>query len=148
MGLTSQLGPGNLLHHIPPEQLKKGVMLVGNPHVAGGVLGDGSHRSAGNTAHGNVPIIFQIAEPMQCGAPNSPAIILKKRMWKFARFSVAFIAVGQLRCATLAGNRNLPVGPFVQAATGGEPNTSISIGQDGRDGRIQQALLVSNRCDG
>src|SRR5216684_3254562 len=141
MVLMSQPGPGNLLDHTPSEQLKKSGMFVGYPQTTGSVLCDASH-GAGNSAYGNKAIILQIAEPGRRGDPNSPAIVLKKRIRiKSVEFAVSF-------AAPATENRNLPVTPFVQATGGPEPNTPIPGRKDGTNNGARQTLLGRNRRNG
>src|SRR5258705_740406 len=115
----SQSGPGNLLYQSSPEQLKKSDMFVGNPQIPSGVLCDSSYRSALKTAHELKAIILKIAEPCNRGVPNSPAIILKKRLWKIGQFLVRLVGSCQRLCNTRSSGAalvdccNFPLGPFV-----------------------------------
>src|SRR5262249_51386857 len=145
---TSQAGPGNLLDHIVPQQMKKTEFLVGNPQIPCGVFNDRTRNSAGNGAYRNKPVIFKVAEPTNRGDPNSPAIILKQRMRvKSVELPVSFVAAGYWLCAApglraaLAVNRNLPVIPSVQAVTGAEPDAAIPGCQNGPDDGRRQTLV-------
>jgi hypothetical protein len=112
--------------------MKKTAILVGDPQIPGSVLSDGMHYSARKAAYGNKPIILHVADPATRGDPNSPAIILKKRIWVMSvQFASASVVPGRWLCAApgrgaaLAENRNLPVIPSVQALIGAKPNASI-----------------------
>src|SRR5215510_10253246 len=107
----SQSGPGNLLDHIPAEQLKETNILVSEPEVPRRVLGDGMHVSARNAPDRNKSVTLQIAECALRGDPNAPASILKKRIRSFSiEFSVAVVKSG-----------DLPILPAMQT-TSSEPN--------------------------
>jgi hypothetical protein len=140
MGLISQPGPGDLLDYTPSEQLKKSGMFVGYPQTTGSVLCDARHGS-GDSAYGNKAVILQIAVPVRRGDPNSPAIVLKKRIRiKSVEFAVSFAAAAE--------TRNLLVTPFVQATTSPEPNATIPGGEDGNNIGTRQTLLERNRRNG
>src|SRR6266478_5302731 len=102
MLFMSQPRPGSLLNHTPLEQLKKTEILVGDPQIAGSVLGDGIHWAAGKTTYRSESVVFQVAESGNRGDPDSPPTILKKRL------------------------RVLSVIPSVQATTSAEPNAAIA----------------------
>src|SRR5262249_6813758 len=135
--LMSESGPGNLLDHIPAEQLKETCILVGDPEILRAVLGDAMHGSARDTADWDKSVILQIAEFAQCGDPDSPAGILKKRIRSTSiEFPVALVEGG-----------NLPILPSVQTTSSSEPDTSILVRQNGHDSGIRQALVRRKRCD-
>ena len=151
----SQRGPGNLPGHTSLKQLIKTETLVGDPQITGSVLSDRSYRPAGNAFYRDISVILQIAESAKRRNPDSPAIILKKRI-RVRPFkpAVAVVAAGVsprvifgLR-AVLTVNRDLTVNPSVQALVCGQPNTSISVGQNGNDSGMQQPLVHRKSRDG
>src|ERR1700750_2391465 len=149
MILMPQRTPRNLIDHSSAEQLKKSNVLVGNPKATGRVLRDGGHGPSGDAAYGNKAGVLQIAEPAHGGGPDSPAVILKKRVRdKSVRLRFAFVVADVWLCLAPAVSRNLPVNPSVQAVACGEPNASVPVRQNG-DGLVtQQTLSCGKRRHG
>src|ERR1700758_4990482 len=117
-------------------------MLIDHPHVPGCVLGNRKHISARNALDGSKPAILQITKLAKCGDPNSPAIVLKKRVrMTSVQFSVSFGTPS-------ARNRDFFVFPSVQSIKGGKPHASIFVSQNGNDDVLRQALFHSKRGDG
>src|SRR5262245_1205894 len=109
MVFTSQPGPRNLLAHSAPDQIKKTVILVGDPDASPGALSDAVHGAAGNAAYGNKSVILQITEPATRGDPDSPTTILEERIrGKSEERPVLLRPAGQPLRAEVAENSNSP----------------------------------------
>ena len=73
----SECGPGNPLQLITWRQSEETEVAVGDPQIPRGVLGEGAHEPAGNRRR-NKPVMLHVADPGQCGNPDSPPRVLKK----------------------------------------------------------------------
>src|SRR5262249_2378911 len=142
MVFMSQRGPGNPLHLTLAGQLNKPHPFVVDPDVPRLVLNDGKHSRVGKTAYGDEAVILQVADVAKRRDPDSPTIILKKRVGvKSVEFAVRFAAAG-------AGNCNLPVTPSLQAAKSAEPHASVPVCENRPDDLIRQPLSQTKRGDG
>src|SRR5262249_26108274 len=113
-------------------------LLIGDPEISCRVLGDAMHGSARDAADGDKSVILQVAEFACRRDPDAPASILKKRIRVLSiEFAVASVERG-----------DLPILPAVQTTGSSEPDTSISVRQNGQDRCIRQALFYRIRGDG
>src|SRR6516164_2491645 len=118
----SQAGPGNLLDFAALRQTNKATFLVGDPQIAGAVLGDRIYWPAGNASYRDEPAIFHVAELAKCGGPDTPATILKQGSCVISvEQPISFVGAGvSLNAApglwvALAENRDLSVIPSIQS---------------------------------
>ena len=75
--LVSKCGPWNPLQLIALRQSEEAEVAVGDPQIPRSVLGEGAHEPT-RSRRRNKPVILQVADPGQCGNPDSPARVLKK----------------------------------------------------------------------
>src|SRR6266403_1808452 len=86
--------------------------------------------------HGDKPAILKVGSSTLSERPNSPAIVLKKRLDTVIRqstidhlvhveFSSPFGAAIPALCALLTVDRDLPVIPSVQTVRSAKPNTAV-----------------------
>src|SRR5262245_1169199 len=57
MVLMSQPSPRNLFDLVSRGYTKETVILIGDAHIPGVILGDTMHRSAGNSAYGDKAVV-------------------------------------------------------------------------------------------
>src|SRR5262249_43854982 len=117
-------------------QFKEARILLCDPKVSAGVLRDALHGATRNSRDGPKPVIRQVAKFPIGGNPNSPLMILEKRI---RSLSVQFPVV-------LAVRDNSSVFPPVQTTARGEPDGLISVCQNGHGG-TRQTLLHRKRGD-
>src|SRR6266478_62305 len=117
--------------------MKKAMIHVTDPKIPAVVPGDGIQLAAGHAKYGNKPAVLKVGNPAKRGDPNSPAIILKKRLHPARQSTIGYLAdrpgrLGRRRpCTSAAVNRNLPFLPSVQATTGANPHAAIPGREDG-----------------
>src|SRR5579872_1498246 len=86
--------------------------------------------------YGNKSSILEICSSVHSEGPNSPGIVLKKRLHTVVRQSVishfvhiefSFLFGGAIRgvCASLTVNRDLPLIPSVQTVGSAKPNAAV-----------------------